>query len=333
MSTPRPRALAGVLALLVSMLLGVSLASGHAVLPLFELLVGSAADADGTLWLILTSIRLPRAVLAVLVGASLGMAGAALQGYLRNPLAEPALIGASSTAALGAVLVLYSGLSAAFALALPLAGMLGAAVGMALVAMLGGRDGVLGLILAGVAINSLAGALTSLALNLAPSPFASLEIAFWLLGSLADRSADHVWISLPFIVVGCGLLLSLSRTLDALALGEETAASMGFDLQRARLVIVLGCGLVVGACVAVSGVIGFVGLVVPHLLRPWVGNRPGALLLPSALGGAALVLAADIAARTLSGSGGELKLGVVTALVGAPFFLRLLVQLRGQFTS
>ena len=328
--TPPRRLLLGALAALVLLLFVASLASGRAVLPLLEVLAGSADD--GMARLILVSIRVPRAVLAVLVGASLGLAGAALQGYLRNPLAEPALVGASSTAALGAVLILYSGLSAQFALALPLGGMAGAAVGMTLVALLGGRDSVLGLILAGVAVNSLAGALTSLALNLAPSPFASLEIAFWLLGSLADRSADHVWIALPFMAVGCALLLSLARTLDALALGEETARSLGFDLRRARALVVLGTGLAVGACVAVSGVIGFVGLVVPHLLRPLVAQRPGALLLPSALGGAALVLAADIAARALSGGGAELKLGVVTALVGAPFFLHLLTRLRSQLT-
>ncbi len=320
------------LLVLVLVLVGVSLASGVAELPVLKLLAGSADDADGTLWLILTAVRLPRALLAVLVGASLGLAGAALQGYLRNPLAEPALIGVSASAALGAVVVLYSGLAASFVLALPLGGMLGAAAGMALVSMLGGRDSVLSLILAGVAINSLAGALTSLALNLAPSPYASLEIAFWLLGSVADRSAVHVWAALPFMLAGWALLLPLARTLDALALGEETATSLGFNLRRARVAIILGTGLAVGASVAVSGAIGFVGLVVPHLLRPLVGYRPGATLLPSALGGAALVLAADIAARALSGSGGELKLGVVTALVGAPFFLHLLVRLRGQVT-
>ena len=328
-SRPRPAAVLALLAVLVALLFAASLASGRAVLPLLSLAL-EGGERDATLWLILTSIRLPRAVLAVLVGASLGLAGAALQGYLRNPLAEPALVGASSTGALGAVLVLYTGLSLQYPLALPLGGMAGAAVGMALVALLGGRDGVLGLILAGVAVNSLAGALTSLALNLAPSPFASLEIAFWLLGSLADRSADHVWVALPFMLAGGLMLLSLSRALDALTLGEETAASLGVHLGRTRLLVVLGVGLCVGACVAVSGVIGFVGLVVPHLLRPLAGHRPGALLLPSALGGAALLLAADIAARALSGGGGELKLGVVTALVGAPFFLHLLVRLRGQ---
>lgn len=317
---------------LVLVLMVASLASGLAELPLLDLLTGSAADKDGTLWLILTAVRLPRALLAVLVGASLGLAGAVLQGYLRNPLAEPGLIGVSASAALGAVVVLYTGLASSFVLALPLGGMLGAAIGMTLVSLLGGRDSVLSLILAGVAINSLAGALTSLALNLAPSPYASLEIAFWLLGSLADRSVVHVWAALPFMLVGWALLLPLARTLDALALGEETASSLGFNLGRARIAVVIGTGLTVGACVAVSGAIGFVGLVVPHLIRPLVGHRPGATLLPSALGGAALVLAADIAARALSGSGGELKLGVVTALVGAPFFLHLLVRLRGQVT-
>lgn len=332
MTRPRPALLLTALVLLVLGLFLVSMASGRAVLPMLDLLASGGAGGDGTLWLILTSIRLPRAVLAVLVGASLGLAGAALQGYLRNPLAEPALIGASSTAALGAVLMLYTGLSLEYALALPLGGMAGAALGMSLVALLGGREGVLGLILAGVAINSLAGALTSLALNLAPSPFASLEIAFWLLGSLSDRSADHVWVALPFMTLGGALLLSLARSLDALSLGEETAASLGVNLARTRALVVLGTGLAVGACVAVSGVVGFVGLVVPHLLRPLVGQRPGALLLPSALGGAALVLTADIAARELSRGGGELKLGVVTALVGAPFFLHLLVRLRGQLT-
>ena len=329
MRQPRRSTLLLALTTAVLVLFFASMTSGRAVLPLLDLLTGSPAGDDGTLWLILTAIRLPRALLAVLVGASLGLAGAALQGYLRNPLAEPALIGASSTAALGAVLVLYTGTATGFALALPLGGMLGAAAGMALVSALGGRDQVLGLILAGVAVNSLAGALTSLALNLAPSPYASLEIAFWLLGSLADRSMVHLWVALPFMVAGWLLLLPLGRTLDALTLGEETATSLGCNLRRTRWLIIVGTGLSVGACVSVSGVIGFVGLVVPHLLRPLVGHRPGALLLPSAIGGAALVLAADIVARLLSGGGGELKLGVVTALVGAPFFLRLLSRLRG----
>lgn len=322
---------AGALVLLTLVLFAASVFAGRSALLLHALAGGPGFDG-GTPWIILTEIRLPRALLAVLVGASLGLSGAVLQGFLRNPLAEPALIGASSSAALGAVLVLYTGLSASVPWALPLGGMLGATAGMAVVGVLAGSDtSVLTLILAGVAVNSLAGALTSLALNLAPSPFASQEILFWLLGSLADRSFDQVNLALPFMLAGWVLLLPLSRTLDALTLGDEAATSMGFDLRRTRVLVITGTGLSVGACVAVSGVIGFVGLVVPHLLRPLVGHRPGVLPALSALGGASLTLAADIAARLLS-PGQELKLGVVTAMVGAPFFLYLLMRLRRQLT-
>jgi len=184
------------------------------------------------------------------------------------------------------------------------------------------------LVLAGMALSSLAGALTSLALSLSPNPFALAEIVFWLLGSLADRSLTHVWLALPFMAVGWALLLTAGRHLDALTLGELTARSLGVDLGRLRLRIVLGTALAVGAAVAVSGTIGFVGLIVPHLMRPLVGWQPGRLLLPSALGGAALTLAADIAVRLPGGA--ELKLGVVTALIGAPFFLALVLRTRGS---
>lgn len=278
--------------------------------------------------LILVQIRLPRALLGVMVGATLGLSGAVLQGFLRNPLAEPGLLGASSSAALGAVIALYFGLSALFPAALPLAGIAGSALGLMLVILLArGSGSILTLILAGVAVNALAGALTALALNLAPSPYAAMEIVFWLLGSLADRSLEDVGIATPFMLAGWFLLLRLGRGLDALSLGEETARSLGFDIPRLRLEMVLGVGLSVGAAVAVAGSIGFVGLVVPHLLRPLVGHRPGLLLPASALGGAALTLAADLAVRWFS-AGQELKLGVVTALVGAPFFLYLLVRMR-----
>jgi iron complex transport system permease protein len=271
---------------------------------------------------------MPRAVLATVVGVTLGLAGAALQGYLRNPLAEPGLVGASSTAALGAVLMLYTGASTWFAMALPVGGIAGAMVGLALVTLLAGSgSGTLTLILAGVAVNTLAAALTSLTLNLAPSPYAALEIIFWLLGSLQDRSFEHVRVALPFMVVGWVLLLQLGRALDALSIGEEAAASLGFRLPRLRLLLLLGVGLSVGAAVAVSGAIGFIGLVVPHLLRPLVGHRPGVLLPASALGGAALTLAADIGVRLLP-TASELKLGVLTALIGSPFFLYLIVSMR-----
>jgi iron complex transport system permease protein len=316
------------LAVITAALFVVSLFSGRSPAPLMALFVGGSVDDAQTLWLIFTEIRLPRALLATLVGATLGLAGAALQGYLRNPLAEPGLVGASSTAALGAVLMLYSGASAWFPMALPFGGITGAVIGLALVTVLAGSGGgALTLILAGVAVNALAAALTSLALNLAPSPYAALEIVFWLLGSLADRSFEHVRLALPFMIVGWVLLLHLGRALDALSIGEEAASSLGYRLVRLRLMLLLGVGLSVGAAVAVSGAIGFIGLVVPHLLRPLVGHRPGALLPASLLGGAALTLAADIGVR-LTPTGTELKLGVLTALVGSPFFLYLLISMR-----
>lgn len=316
------------LALLAAALFVASLFTGRSPAPLLELFAGGSVDDAETLWLIFSEIRLPRAVLASLVGATLGLAGAALQGYLRNPLAEPGLVGASASAALGAVLVLYTGTATWFPMALPLGGIAGAVIGLALVTLLaGGASGALTLILAGIAVNTLAAALTSLALNLAPSPYAALEIVFWLLGSLADRSFEHVRVALPFMLVGWIVLLRLGRALDALTIGEEAAASLGVGLARLRLLLLLGVGLSVGAAVAVSGAIGFIGLVVPHLLRPLVGYRPGALLPASALGGAALTLAADMGVRLLA-TGAELKLGVLTALVGSPFFLYLLVSMR-----
>ena len=283
---------------------------------------------DSMLALIVRDIRLPRAILAVMVGASLGSAGAALQGLLRNPLSEPGIIGISGGAALGAVAAFYSGLAAGAYWVLPASGMLGALLAVAAIQVLAGRGAdILTVILAGVAINSLSAALTTLILNLSPNPFAAYEIYFWLLGSLANRNIEHLLLALPFMLLGGFFLFSTRRALDVLALGEDTAMSLGINLPRTRTWIVAGSALAVGAAVSVSGVIGFVGLVVPHLLRPWVGHRPGALIVPSAVGGAALTLAADLGTR-FPLAGGELKLGVVTALIGAPFFLRLVVQSR-----
>jgi len=278
--------------------------------------------------LILLEIRLPRAILGLMIGITLGLGGAALQGFLRNPLAEPGLIGVSSFASFGAVITIYTGLSGLFSLALPLGGILGALVAVILIQLIGGKNGgTLRLILTGIAISSFASALTSLALNLAPNPFAALEIMFWLMGSLADRSFEHVWLSAPFMVIGWSLLLVLGRTLDALTLGEETAQSLGVNLSRVRTQMIVGVALSVGAATAVSGSIGFVGLVVPHLLRRWVSHKPSTLIFASALGGACLTLTADIAVRILS-PGQELRLGVLTALIGAPFFLSLILKIK-----
>jgi iron complex transport system permease protein len=314
-----------VLSMLWLLLFIASLAVGRAPIGLLQALTAAFSDANSPQALILLELRLPRALLASLVGASLGIAGAALQGLLRNPLAEPGVIGISACAALGSVLAFYTGLSSAFALALPLGGLLGAALSvMLLYAIAGHGASPLTLILAGIALNSFAGALTALALNLAPSPYAAYEIMFWLLGSVADRSLEHVALAAPLMLIGWIMILTTGRALDALTLGEDVAQSLGFDLKRVRLQLVLGTAACVGAGVAFTGAIGFVGLVVPHLLRPLVGALPSRLLVLSAIGGAVLTLAADLAARAIE-RGVELKLGVVTALIGAPF-LYLLVQ-------
>ncbi|MEQ9672889.1 MAG: iron ABC transporter permease [Roseovarius indicus] len=318
------------LGLLVAALALASLLIGPAGLGVGESLSALVAGDGGPLTLVMREIRLPRMILAVMIGGSLGLAGAAMQGYLRNPLAEPGLIGVSGSAALGAVLALQTGLSAVVALALPLMALGGALGGVTLVMLLAGpRGGSLTLILAGIAVSALAGALTSLVLNLSPNPFAASEIVFWMMGSLADRSMTHVWLTLPFMVVGLALLAGLGRGLDALTLGEDAAEAMGVSLTRLRLQLVLGTACVVGAGTAVAGAIGFVGLVVPHILRPLVGARPSRRLWATALGGAALELAADIAVRLILPTQ-DLKLGVLTALVGAPLFLHLILKLRRE---
>lgn len=318
-----------ILSALVAVLFMASLLIGPAALGLGESLRALFTGQGEAVVLVMREIRLPRAILGLMVGAVLGLSGAAMQGFLRNPLAEPGLIGVSSSAALGAVLSLQFGLAALFPLALPLAALTGAAVSVMLILGLAGpRGGALALILAGIAISALAGAGTSLVLNLSPNPFAAMEIVYWMMGSLADRSMAHVGLAVPFMVVGMAALLTLGRGLDALTLGEDVAASMGIRLVRLRWVLVAGTAAAVGASVAVAGAIGFVGLVVPHILRPFVGGRPSRLLWASALGGAAMVLLADIAVRVVAPDQ-DLKLGVLTAIVGAPFFLHLIWRMRG----
>ncbi|MEQ8899379.1 MAG: iron ABC transporter permease [Roseovarius sp.] len=318
------------LGLLVAALMLASLLIGPAGVGAGESLAALIGGDGGPLTLVMREIRLPRMILAVMIGGSLGLAGAAMQGYLRNPLAEPGLIGVSGSAALGAVLAIQTGLAAVFMPVLPLMALAGALGGVTLVMLLAGpRGGSLTLILAGIAVSALAGALTSLVLNLSPNPFAANEIVFWMMGSLADRSLTHVWLALPFMAVGVAILASLGRGLDALTLGEDAAEAMGVRLTRLRLQLVLGTACVVGAGTAVAGAIGFVGLVVPHILRPLVGARPSRLLWASAMGGAAMVLAADIAVRVILPSR-DLKLGVLTALVGAPLFLHLILKLRQE---
>lgn len=316
------------LAALVAVLFVAALIVGPADIGVMSGLRALIFGGEGPISLVMQEIRLPRALLALMIGGALGMAGAAMQGYLRNPLADPGLIGVSGSAALGAVLAIQTGLAAAFAFGLPLAALGGALLGVFAVLLLAGpRGSSLTLILAGIAISALAGAMTSLVLNLSPNPFAANEIVFWMMGSLADRSMAHVWIAAPLIALGVLLLATLARGLDALTLGEDAAEAMGISLRGLRLRLVFGTAAVVGASTAVAGAIGFVGLVVPHLLRPFVGAQPGRLLWASAFGGAAMLLAADIAVRLILPTR-DLKLGVVTALVGAPLFLHLIYRTR-----
>lgn len=312
---------AAVLALLMAALMLGGLLSGPAG---FGLPGGEAGR------LIFWQIRLPRAILGALVGAVLGLAGAVLQGYLRNPLAEPGVIGVSSGASLGAVIMLHTGLAAAFPLALALGGLAGAALTTFLVLLLAGeRGGVLTLILAGVAVSSVATALTTLALNLSPNPFAAVEIVYWLMGSLSDRSLTHVGIAAPFMLAGIAVMLGTGRALDALTLGEDAAANLGISLATLRWRIITGVALAVGAASAIAGTIGFVGLIVPHLLRPRVGGAPSRLLPASLFGGAVLVLAADLSLRLIAPYS-DVKLGVLTALIGAPFFVWLVLKTRRE---
>ncbi|MFK7763182.1 MAG: FecCD family ABC transporter permease [Roseobacter sp.] len=319
----------GLIALCALLFIG-SLVTGRAPFSAAQSLSALFFDKGEPMTVVMREIRLPRAILAVMIGASLGVAGAAMQGYLRNPLAEPGLIGVSASAALGAVLALQSGLAAAFILALPLSALTAALLSVGLLLLLAGpRGSSLTLILAGIALSALASALTSLVLNLSPNPFAAAEIVFWMLGALSDRSFEHVWIALPFMLLGWVLLSSLGRGLDALTLGEDAAAALGIQMNSLRLKLVIGTAACVGAATAVAGAIGFVGLVVPHILRPFVAARPSALLWSSALGGAAMVLAADIAVRLLLPDR-DLKLGVLMALVGAPLFLHLIYKTRGE---
>ncbi len=305
-----------------------SLLFGAVDLSVARLLDAAMGSNDRVASIILFDLRLPRTILALAVGAMLGLAGAALQGYLRNPLAEPSVLGTSNAAALGGVAAIYFGLAEIHPIILPVLATGGALLSLALLFVLAGKaESPLTLILAGIAVGTLAVAGTSLALNLSPNPFAAMEIMTWLLGSLENRSFDHVWIALPCIAIGTAMLLWDGRALDALTLGEDAAQALGTDLRKTRLRLLVGTAIGVGGAVAVSGAIGFVGLIVPHLIRPLTDRSPSAILLPSAIGGAALLTLADLGVRIIPTTN-ELKLGVVTAFLGVPVFLVHLMRER-----
>jgi iron complex transport system permease protein len=303
-----------------------SLLTGRSGFMLPSALHGDARSAE-LARLIVVELRLPRTVLAILVGAALGLSGAVLQGLTRNPLADPGLLGVSAGAALGAVIALYTGIGMVFALAIPVLGLLGALGAATLTLALGSGGGTLVLILAGAAVSGLMLAGTALVLNLAPNPYAAFEITHWMLGSLADRGWDQVWLTAPFILVGAALLLGTGRALDALSLGEQQASSLGVNLPRLRRRVLIGTALAVGAATSVSGTIGFIGLVAPHLVRPLAAHQPGRVMGPSALCGALLLLLADVLTRLLP-LDRELNLGVLTGLVGTPFFIALVLRLK-----
>jgi len=310
------------LLILIALAFAASLLAGRVWLPPASLL----SPHDSLAGLILYDIRLPRTVLALVTGGVLGLSGAVLQGFTRNPLAEPALLGVSGGAALGAVIAIYFGLAALSPVTGPVMGMLGALAACALTFALG-RNGTVALVLAGAAVSSLTAAGIALALNFAPSPYAAYEIMSWLLGSLADKSWTQVLLVLPFVVMGCGLLGLSGRALDALSLGEIQAQALGINLTRLAALVVGGTALCVGAITSVTGAIGFIGLVAPHLVRPFVGYSPRRVLLPATLCGALLLLCADIAARLVH-TNPELRLGVFTSLLGTPFFFWLVVRIR-----
>ena len=322
-----PRIISALLLLLLAGMFVISLLAGRVWLPIADVWNGLWSKDANLAATIVTQLRLPRAILALEVGGALGMSGAVLQGVTRNPLAEPGLLGVSAGAALGAVIAVYFGFATHFMTAAPLLGLLGALLASVLTFALGRGGGTITLVLAGAAVSALAAAGIAMALNLAPNPYAAYEIMTWLMGSLSDRSWVHVELVTPFILLGCAMLLFTARGVDALALGEAQAQSLGVNLGRLYFLAVFGTALAIGASTAVTGVVGFIGLVAPHVVRPLLGHQPSRILFPAALSGALLLLFADVATRLIH-VGTELRLGVLTSLIGTPFFFWLVVRLR-----
>lgn len=275
---------------------------------------------------IVWEIRFPRALTAWIVGAALGLAGAALQGLLRNPLADSGVLGLSGFAALGAVLAFAFGLNALAA---------AAAVGFALAAALAvtslaaAARGPASLVLIGVGLSSFAGGLIALTLNLAPNPGALSDLVNWTLGSVEGRSLQDAALAGGLLIVGATLILFAARGLQALTLGEEAAAAIGANLTLTRALVVLGAACCAGGATAVAGVIGFVGIAAPHLVRVIAGHDPARLLLPSALAGGAILVGADLLVRVLP-TDTELKLGVAASLIGGPVFAFIAARLAAR---
>ncbi len=329
-----------ILLMLTLLFAGLSLFIGPSSIGIGDALRALLGGEGDVYVVVMREIRMPRVLLSLLIGFALGISGAAMQGYLRNPLAEPGVLGISAASALGAVIALQAGLAVegvqlfqsgkiAPVFALPVAAMLGAIFSALLLFIFGRNASTTRLILIGIGISALAGALTSLVLNLSPNPFAAAEIMFWMMGSVADRSMLHVWMVVPFVAAGSLMIIGLGRGFDALSLGEDTAQSLGISIGRFSVTLIFAVTMMIGSTVAVAGAIGFVGLVVPHILRPFTGGLPSRLLLPAGLGGAALLTLADVLTRVIAPER-DLKLGVLTALIGAPVFLHLVMRTQNR---
>ena len=320
------------LSILLLLTLWASLSIGSVDFPVWQGLSDWLWHNKSDAALIIGEIRLPRTLLALLVGASMGLSGAALQGLLRNPLVDPGLIGVSQGAAIAAAGVFYFNLFAFLGVfATVIAGLTGAALTLVLLIGLSGsitRPAVI--IMAGLAISALSSALLALVLNFAPSPYAMQELVFWLLGSVSHQGLDQCLLLLPMFILGVLLILGQAKLLAGLSLGEHVAESLGLQVSRGTKIVISATALLVGSSVAITGIVGFVGLLVPHLLRPLVSYRPDRLLVPAALLGALVVCWADMLVRLLPPQR-ELKLGVITALLGAPFFIWLVWKERQRW--
>ncbi len=313
--------------LLLVLLLGalLSLMVGAVNFDLFSIL--SKAELSDAAKIVLLEIRLPRTLMAILSGGGLALSGAVLQTYLRNPLADSGVLGISAFASMGAIIAIYFGLSAIGFWIVPVFGIVLAICSLLILLVLAQNGGTIIFILSGVILSSIAGGLIALFLSLAPNPYALSEMIDWQIGGFSDVSNNEIFIGAPLIIIGSIILFSLNRAISAFSLGDETAQSLGVDVAALRLKILLGVGIIVGAISSICGIISFVGLVVPHLIRPIFDNNPRKLLLPCFLFGGAFTVFADIIVRFLW-LGGEVKLGVVMTLLGAPFFLYLLLKLK-----
>ena len=306
----------------------VSLTIGPVDLKIMDVMNGIFGPSNDPVSIIVSELRLPRVLLGILIGSALGVSGAALQGVLRNPLADPGVIGVSASAALGAVIAIHLGVHLIWSLFIPIFAMGGALLATLILLAVSVRESsVLMLILVGIGISSLAMAGVSLVMNLAESPMSVRDMIMWMLGSLENRTTTDLFLALPFIFLGWIMMINVGQGLNALSVGEDTARSMGINLSMLKFRVVIGSAISIGAAVSVCGSIGFVGLVVPHMVRRLVTKEPGDILIPSALMGGLLLTLADMLTR-LPTPGATLQLGVVTSLIGAPTFLYIIYKTR-----